>query len=228
VNSEKLEAINFDPGSSALLPPEQEKLKALSEALAKRPALTLILEPGYDPETDQRALQEQAIRREAAAVAGIKLAPGEAPGPVDVNNYAIRTWLEDRYAESAGKEEYQKLRASYQDKNASAVARALDSELIERLGRRFKTRDPGPASAFHTELLERLTRQTKIDGDALVKLAQARGQAMRDDLLKLGLDASRVGVGAPARQDAKDKLVASRMSLGAARKAAVETAPATP
>ncbi|HEY9145556.1 MAG TPA: DUF748 domain-containing protein [Thiobacillus sp.] len=227
ISSEKLEAINFDPGSSALLPPEQEKLKTLVEALAKRPALTLTLEPGYDPEADRRALQEQAMRTQAVAVAGIKLAPGEAPGPVDVNNYRIQTWLEDRYAASAGKAEYQKLRASFQDRNAGAAARVLESEMVERLARRFKTRDTGPISAFHTELLERLTRQVKVDDAALVKLAQARGQVMRDALVKLGLDASRIGVSAPSKQTAKEKLVGSKMSLGAGTKPAAEAAPAT-
>jgi hypothetical protein len=220
VSSEKLESVDFDPGSSALLPPEQEKLKTLAEALAKRPALTLTLEPGYDPEADRRALQELAMRREAVAVAGIKLAPGEAPGPVDVNHTKIQTWLEDRYAERVGKPEYQKLRASFRDKDAGAAARVLESELVERLARRFKTRDEGPASAFHAELLERLTRQTTIDDAALVKLAQARGQAMRDALVKLGLDGSRVSVSVPAQQSAKDKLVGSRMSLGAGKRPA--------
>ncbi|HEX7972315.1 MAG TPA: DUF748 domain-containing protein, partial [Thiobacillus sp.] len=226
ISSEKLEAINFDPGSSALLPPEQEKLKILVEALAKRPALTLTVEPGYDPKADRHALQELTMRREAVAVAGIKLAPGEAPGPVDVNNYMIQTWLEDRYAESAGKEDYKKLRASFQDKNAGAAARVMESELVERLGRHFKTRDTGPASAFHAELLERLTRQVKIGDEALVKLGQERGQAMRDALLKLGLDSARVSIAAPAQQAAKEKLIGSKMSLGAGTKSATAPVPA--
>lgn len=226
ISSEKLEAINFDPGSSTLLPPEQEKLKAIAEALAKRPALTLAVAPGYDPEADRRALQERAIRREAVTVVGIKLAPDEAPGPVDVNNYKIQTWLEDRYAERVGKAEYQKLRASYQNKDASAAARLLESELVERLGRRFKTRDEGPVSPFHAELLERLTRQTRIDDTALVQLAQARGQAVRDALVKTGLDVGRVGVGDPTRQAAKDKLVPSKMNLEAGKNPLVEPAPA--
>lgn len=226
ISSEKLESVDFDPGSSALLPPEQEKLKAVAEALAKRPALTLTLEPGYDPSADRRALQEQAMRHKAVTVAGIKLAAGEAPGPVDVNNYKIQTWLEDSYAERAGKEDYKKLRESFRDKDAGAAARVLESEFVERLGRRFKTRDEGPASAFHAELLERLTRQTKIEDDALIKLAEARGQAMRDALLKWGLDAGRVGVAAPAQQTAKDNLVGSKMSLGAGKKPAAEPVPA--
>lgn len=229
ISAEKMEAVNFDPGSSALMPPEQEKLKMLAEALAKRPALTLSLAPGYDPEADRRALQERAMRTEAVAVAGIKLAPGEAPGPVDVNNYKIQTWLEDRYAASAGKEDYQKLRASFQDKNAGAAARVMESEMVERLARRFKTRDTGPISAFHAELLERLTRQTKIADESLLKLAQARGQVMRDALVKLGLDASRVSVSEPVKQTAKEKLVGSKLNLGADAKPKAEVAPvATP
>lgn len=219
MSSEKLESVDFDPGSSALLPPEQEKLKAVAEALAKRPALTLTLAPGYDPAADRRALQERALRRETAAAAGIKLAAGEAPGPVDVNHYKIQTWLEDRYAERVGKAEYQTLRASFKDKDAGAAARVLESEMVERLARRFKTRDEGPASAFHAELLERLTRQTKVDDAELIRLAEARGQAMREALVKLGLDAGRVSVSAPAQQTAKGALVGSKLSLGAGRTA---------
>jgi uncharacterized protein involved in outer membrane biogenesis len=226
VSSEKMEAVTFDPGSSKLLPPEQEKLKMLADAMAKRPALTLTLEPGYDPEVDRRALQEQAIRREVAAATGVKLAPNEAPGPVDVNNYKVQTWLEDRYAERVGKDDYKKLRASFQDKNASAAARVMESEAVERLARRFKTRDPGPVSAFHTELLEQLTQKTVVDDAAMTQLAQARGQVMREDLVKHGLDAGRVGVAAPVKQEAKDKQVGSKMSLGAGKRPSAD--PVTP
>ena len=216
-DAEKFEAVVFDPGSSALLPPEQGKLKTLSEALAKRPVLTLTITPGFDPEADTRALQVQAIRLEAAKVAGIKLAPGEAPGPVDINLYKIQTWLEDRYIAAAGKDDYRTLRAGFQDKTAGAAARVMENETVERLARRFKTRADGPPSAFHAELLERLTQQTQLPGDALVKLGQARGQAARDELLKLGLAATRVTVAAPDKQSLKDKFVGSTMSLGAAK-----------
>ena len=211
VSAEKLESVGFDPGSSTLLPPEQEKLKTLAEALAKRPALTLTLTPGYDPEADRRALQERSMRQQAAAVAGIKLAAGEAPGPVDVNHYKIQTWLEDSHAKIVGKEEYQTLRAKFKGKDAGM----MESQAVERLARRFKTRDEGPASAFHAELLERLTRQTKVADDALLKLAQARGEAMRDSLVERGVEPGRVGIDAPVEQSAKDKMVGSKMSLGA-------------
>lgn len=214
-DAEKFEAVVFDPGSSVLLPPEQGKLKTLSDALARRPALTLTITPGFDPEADTRALQVQAMRLEAAKAAGIKLAPGEAPGPVDLNLYAIQTWLEDRYIAAAGKDDYQKLRASFQDRNAGAAAKVMESETVERLARRFKTRADGPPSAFHAELLERLTQRIRLADDALVKLGQARGQAARDELIKLGLAPARVSVAAPDKQPLKNKFVGSTMTLAA-------------
>ncbi|MDE2605922.1 MAG: DUF748 domain-containing protein [Burkholderiales bacterium] len=226
-DAEKMEAIGFDPGRSVLLPPEQEKLKKLAEALAKRPALTLTIEPGYDPEADRRALQEAAIRRQAAEVAGVKLGAGEEPGPVDVNNYKVQSWLEDRYAAQAGKDAYQKLRASYQPKDASAAARALDSQLLTRLGRQFGTRDSGPPSAFHAELLERLTREVPVADEALKALAQARAQVLREAIVKQGLDAARVSIGTPAPHAAKDKQVACGLTLGAGVASTPAPAPAS-
>lgn len=211
--SEKMDAVTFDPGSAQLLPPEQEKLKTLAGALAKRPALTLTLEPGFDVELDRRALQERAMRSEAARVAGVKLAPNEAPGPVDVNVYKVQTWLEDRAVERVGKADYQALRARFKEKGVASLV--TDNETVERLARRFKTRDPGPASALHTELLELLTQKTLIDDAALTRLAQARAQAMRTELVQYGLDANRIDVAAPVKQAAKDKQVGSKLSLGA-------------
>ncbi len=225
-NAEKFEAVGFDPGASGLLPPEKEKLKTLADALAKRPVLALTIEPGFDPAADRRALQEQAMRRDAASIAGVKLAAGEAAGPVDVNHYKVQTWLEDRYMASAGKEAYQKLRESLRSKDAGAATRVLETQMVERLARQFKTRDEGPASAFHRELLERLTQQVKIDDAALAKLAEARGAAMRDELLRLGLEPARVSVGAPSAQTLKDQLVGSKMNLAAGKHALAEPVPA--
>lgn len=219
VSAEKMEAVTFDPGSNKLLPPEQEKLKTLSQAMARRPALTLAIEPGYDPESDRRALQEQSMRREVAVGTGLKLAPQEEPGSVDVNNFKVQTLLEDLYAERFGKDDYQKLRTRYRDK--SGVAAIVDSELVERLGRKFKLRDTGPVSALHTELLERLTKKTQITDAELVKLAQARGQIMREVLVKEGLDGGRLSVAAPVKHEAKDKQVGSKLSLGVGKVSSV-------
>lgn len=216
-DAEKFGSAGFDPGSSALLPPEQEKLKALADALAKRPALTLTIQPGYDPQADRLALQQAAMRRDAAAAAGVRLAAGEAPGPVDVNDYKVRTWLEERYVQSAGRPDYDQLRASHQDAGAGAVQRAMDSEFLERLGRRFGTRDAGAPSAFHAELLARLTTRVPVGDEALVELARARGAAMRHAVTQLGLQEDRVALAAPAPHPSRDQLVGSGLTLGTAK-----------
>ena len=134
---------------------------------------------------------------------------------MDVNNYKTQTVLEDLYAERFGKQAYQTLRASHKAKGDGNVI--TDNATVERLGRMFKTRDSGPVSALHTELLEQLTAKTVIDDAALASLAQARGQAMREGLISYGLDGGRVTVAAPIQQAAKDKQVGSKLVLGAAK-----------
>src|SRR4029079_3970036 len=47
ISGEKLEAIDFDPGSDKLLPPEREKLKQVAQLLAKRPQLNLSVPGPY-------------------------------------------------------------------------------------------------------------------------------------------------------------------------------------
>ncbi|MDP2247238.1 MAG: DUF748 domain-containing protein, partial [Nitrosomonadales bacterium] len=85
-DSEKMQAVGFDPGSSELAPQEQEKLKTISDALAKRPSLTLSLTPTFDPVADKAALQEQATRRDVLVEMGVKLQADERPGPIDLTN----------------------------------------------------------------------------------------------------------------------------------------------
>jgi hypothetical protein len=79
----------------------------------------------------------------------------------------------------------------------------------------FKSRDPGPVSALHAELLEQLTAKTVVADAALAGLAQARGQAMREGLIGYGLDGGRVAIAQAVSRAARDKGVASTLTLGA-------------
>jgi hypothetical protein len=62
---------------------------------------------------------------------------------------------------------------------------------------------------------------TVINDASLLKLAQARGVAIRDALVKDGLDGARVCVAAGISQTATDKLVGSKLSLGTGKIIAV-------
>ncbi|SMP53277.1 DUF748 domain-containing protein [Noviherbaspirillum suwonense] len=80
---EKMDVIAFDPGSAELAPPEQQKLDKLAEALAKRPAVKLLVHPAVSAEQDEAALRSLAARRALLGRMGVKLAADEEPGPVD-------------------------------------------------------------------------------------------------------------------------------------------------
>ena len=97
-----VEAIAFDPGESGLLPPEQEKLKLLADAMSKKTALVLRISPAFDPAADKAALQEQATRRAVLKEMGLTLKEGEQPGPVDLNNVKVQTAVENLHKDLKG------------------------------------------------------------------------------------------------------------------------------
>lgn len=161
ISSEKLEGLVFDPGSAALAPPEQEKLKIISDALAKRPALVLQFAPVVDEKTDTRALQEQAVRDQVAAKMGLKLEAGEKPGPVDIYHKKTQSALDKLAKEQLPPETLDTLKAEKDD--------------VARYGK----------------LLEALNQQAKLEPSALDSLANARLEAVQHYLGELGLEAGK-------------------------------------
>ena len=201
ISSEKLEAVGFDPGSDALLPPEREKLKALGEAMGKRPALTLTIEPAFDPAADTRAIQEWWIRRDVAQRRGVKLMSGEPAGPIDLANEktqkAVMVLAESRFK----KEQLAKWKEDF-----------------------AKPRPDG--RTLHAELLEQLTLQIPVTEPELVRLAQQRGAAVQQALAASGVTADRVKIATPVQRDAADRVVAAKMTLGAGKLGAAAPAAA--
>jgi hypothetical protein len=189
ISADKLEAVGFDPGSAALLPPEHEKLLHVAKAMAKRPALMLTITPAYDPVADTRALKEAAIRSEVARRIGMRLAPGQAPGPVDLANPRVREALQDMDDEAAKRPFYKKL------------ARVFDK----------------PKDAYYAQLLEKLTDAVAVGEPALVALATARGEAIRGALVEGGVAAERLQVAAGVKADGAGKAVSAKLGLGVKR-----------
>ncbi len=197
ISADKLEAVSFDPGSAALSPPEQEKLKSVATALAARPALTLQLAPAYDAAADKAALQEMATRRDVAAELGLKLGPGEPVGPLDLSNVKVQTAITNLL------------------KDRSGERRSL--KMVDSVKDYFRESTPEDLPKY-TALLEKLKATVKIGDAELDALAGARAAAIRAHLVEAGkLDAARVSIGEPAKVAGDGKAVALKMSLGTRR-----------
>ena len=190
ISSDKLQSVAFDPGSAVLLPPEQEKLKSVAQAMGKRPALTLTVEPVYASAADTRAIQTQWIRRDVAQGIGLKLAADEAPGPVDLTNPKAQ-------------------------KAILALAKArLKPDLFKQIKADYdKPKTDG--STLSSALLEQLTLQIPVTDAELQRLAQQRGEAIKQTLLSNGVTADHLSVASPASGTLTEKAVDTKLSLGA-------------
>ncbi len=67
MDTEKLDRVEFRPGSAELAPPEQEKLTKLAEALIMRPNLAMELHGVSNSEADSDALREARLAAEVEA-----------------------------------------------------------------------------------------------------------------------------------------------------------------
>ena len=197
ISSDKLEAVDFDFGSAALLPPEKEKLKNIAQALAKRPALSLTVVPGYTVQGDTRAIEEMWIRRDVAQGMGLRLAAGAEPGPVDTTNPKAQKALEALY-----KVRFDKL----------GGLKALKAEYE-------KNKDN--AGALYADMLERLTVQIPVTETELQQLAQRRAQAIQQELVEVDkLDPAKVTLGEVTKQPDNAKTALCKMTLGVSKASA--------
>ena len=207
IRADKLEAVEFDFGSKTLLPPEQEKLKGVGQALAKRPQLTLSIAPAYEIQGDTRAIQQFWIRRDVAQGVELKIVPDQEPGPVDAANPRAQQALEELYDARFEKQ---------------GGVKAIKAESKQAKNAKEAMKKP-----LHAEMLERLTLQIPVTEAELQRLAKARGEAVKQTVITLGqVEAARISVGEPVKNPDGGKLVASKMSLGVGKSPVAGPAPA--
>ena len=228
ISGEKLEAIEFDPGSDRLLPPEREKLKQVAQLLSKRPQLKLSVPGQYSEAADGAALRARAVRMEIAKRAGIKLEAGEEPGPLDLRARAVRGALRDLYAERFGAAELDKQKKAAE---AAAVtpagappAAGLKAETAKeklpiwrRVGKLIQGEPQvADASAFYRKLQERLDQNQPLAPDALIQLGAQRASAIVAALKGAGVDPARAIAAAPEKVSSDvDKPVPLKLGLAA-------------
>ncbi len=215
----KLESIDFDPGSAAILPPEREKLRQVAQVLAKREQLKLAIPGQYNEEADAPVLRESAMRREILGRAGIKLAEGEAPGPIDIGDKAQRTALREAFGARHGAAALEKLQEEIEQR--ATTPRAADAgprpEPVAAWRRAIgvvqgepNLRFPG---AYYNTLVQRLAASQPLPPDALASLAGARAAAIAAALKEAGIDAARITQAAAEKTETRGKLVPLKLGL---------------
>ena len=184
-DSEKLEAISFEAGSAALAPPEQEKLKTISQALSKRSGLALGIIPSYDTILDTRALQETILRSKVTQEMGIKLADGQKPGPIDLSNQKTQKAIDDLYD--------------------TLTKKSLLKKLASKLEK--------PKEGHYQEALEKLIVSIEVTEPNLQVLAKSRGDAIQKSLVDAGIATDRVYVDIPIKTKADSKAINTKLTL---------------
>jgi uncharacterized protein involved in outer membrane biogenesis len=223
VSGEQLEAIEFDPGSSRLLPPEREKLRHVGEILAKRAQLQVTVPGGYHDGADGAALRAAAVRAEIARRAGIPLAAGEAPGPLDLGDRAVREALRGVFAARFGNAALEQARKDAEAApapNGSASGPLPATLPAWQRAIKFVQGEPqvADARAFYRGLRQRLEQAQPLPADALAQLGVQRAQAVAAALAEAGADPGRVTSGAPAALSGPvAKLVPLKLELGTQR-----------
>jgi hypothetical protein len=224
-SGEKLESIDFDPGSDKLLPPEREKIKQITQLLVKRPQLKLAVPGQYSEAADGAALKARLVRNEIAKRAGIKLAVGEEPGPMDIRDRAVRGALRDLYGERFGAPELDKAKAEAEKGSPAPAPKAGDDKAADAKAPDAKPADAKPgddklpiwqrmgkliqgepqvadATAFYRKLQERLNASQPLAADALSQLGTQRANAIVAALQEGGVDAGRAATAPPEKVDA--------------------------
>jgi len=207
-SSEKLGSIEFDAGTDRLQPPERQKLRTVAEALQKRPQLKLTIKPAYAAGVDRPALQSIVARRAISERAGIKLQPGESPGPLDYGNTRMQQAIQSLFEERFGAPAARDLRAAL-EKTSRASA-----ETVKPPAKPQAVTPDGVARA----MTERLVAAYPVDDGALAELAKRRAASIEQELREAGkVEPARVATANPQGIESSDKIVVIELDLGVAK-----------
>ncbi len=228
-DGENFDAVAFDPGSTDLQPPEQEKLMKLADALKKRPQLKLVIQGRYSPEIDGKELKDLTIRKSVATRLGTKLAANEDPGPLDFTDSKTENILEELYSKRFGKASLDKLRKGIAtgsvkprtpepDQEKEGKKKGVLTKVVDNL-ELYKAIPGGMSSEQATllagELFIRLADSEKVADQSFLQLAGKRAQAIADQLEdQAQISKDRIGIKKPEAL-ADKKPPSAKLSLDA-------------
>ncbi len=169
-HGQELSIVPFEPGSSALDADAQKRVETLAKALGDRPALKLEIGGRADGQADREALRHAAVE---TAMKHEKMkslaASGDAPASVDL----VTIGADERV---------RWLTAAYKQSSIKDRPRNVIGLL----------KDLPPA-----EMEAMLHADAKVDDDALRLLANARAQAVKDDLVSKNIATERLFLTVP-------------------------------
>jgi hypothetical protein len=161
-DTEELDHVEFNPGSSALGEKQVEKLEALGQALRDRPELRLEVTGRSDPIADGKQLAQAELVKELKRAKRAQLKAKGQPAPKKLSQIELSGKEYDEFFE-------EKYRATFGTK----PPRDAQGNVTEAAG---------------AALADSLT----IDDEDLRKLAQARAAAIQDQLADAGVEQERV------------------------------------
>ena len=107
IDSDELDTIEFNPGNAALMPPEQEKIAQLADALAQRPNLSLSVPPDFNAAADTLAISDQRVDEQIDA----KLGSPDPSRSAEMLAARRREVLESLYRDAFSRESLRAVRA---------------------------------------------------------------------------------------------------------------------
>ena len=199
--------VAFDPGSARLLPPEQEKLKAVSEALKKRPQLQLVVEGRFDPKMDSEALRTWRTRYALAEQMGVKLSPDEDPGPIAFDSVKTQKTIEKLLETRSGDTAIADFKTQYEKATGKKAKRTNFAMAV--IG--WASSD----TAFYQAMFKELVKLEPLTDNDLQDLALSRAEGIIKELkATAGLDDTRVTVGTPGpAEKVSTKTVNTKLTL---------------
>jgi len=169
-HGQELSVVPFEPGSSALDADAQKRVETLAKALGDRPALKLEIGGRADGQADREALRHAAVESAMKREKTKSLATsGDAPASADLVTISADERV--RWLTAAYKE------SSIKERPRNAIG---------------LLKDVPPA-----EMEAMLLAAAKVDDDALRLLANARAQAVKDDLASKNIATERLFLTVP-------------------------------
>ncbi len=195
MESEELGNIEFAHGSAELLPPEQEKIAKLIEALAQRPQLVLEAPAVVDPKADSLMLQDAAVNLRIVAALG-------TDAPTAEN---LRDVMEDLWEDAFPDAELDDLEAKHQ----TADAELDEVAYLVALRRELAAQEPLAPGALDALAQQRAAAViAAVTADGRIPAARAVAKERKDveakaEWVPMGL-ALAAGPAAPAPASALD------------------------